>query len=34
MLDINEIMSLLPHRYPFLMLDKIVEMDSDEEAGS
>ncbi|OGW41083.1 MAG: 3-hydroxyacyl-[acyl-carrier-protein] dehydratase FabZ, partial [Nitrospirae bacterium GWD2_57_8] len=27
MLDINEIMSLLPHRYPFLMLDKIVEME-------
>ena len=27
MLDINKIMGLLPHRYPFLMLDKIVEME-------
>ena len=24
MLDINEVMSLLPHRYPFLMVDRIV----------
>ena len=27
MLDINKIMSLLPHRYPFLLLDRIVEME-------
>jgi beta-hydroxyacyl-ACP dehydratase FabZ len=27
MLDINKIMGLLPHRYPFLMIDKIVEME-------
>lgn len=27
MLDINKIMSLLPHRYPFLMIDRIVEME-------
>ncbi len=25
--DINEIMKLLPHRYPFLLVDKILEMD-------
>jgi 3-hydroxyacyl-[acyl-carrier-protein] dehydratase len=27
MLDINEIMNILPHRYPFLMVDRILEMD-------
>jgi 3-hydroxyacyl-[acyl-carrier-protein] dehydratase len=27
MLDINEIMSILPHRYPFLMVDRVVEME-------
>lgn len=27
MLDINEIMKILPHRYPFLLVDKIVEME-------
>lgn len=27
--DINKIMKLLPHRYPFLMVDRIVEMDGD-----
>ncbi|HED17168.1 MAG TPA: 3-hydroxyacyl-ACP dehydratase FabZ [Gammaproteobacteria bacterium] len=26
-MDINEIMKLLPHRYPFLMVDKILEID-------
>jgi beta-hydroxyacyl-ACP dehydratase FabZ len=26
-MNILEIMSLLPHRYPFLLVDKIVEMD-------
>ena len=25
MLDINEIMRILPHRYPFLLVDRIVE---------
>ena len=25
-LDINEIRSILPHRYPFLLVDKIVEL--------
>lgn len=28
MLDVNEIMKILPHRYPFLLVDKIVEMES------
>lgn len=28
--DISKIMELLPHRYPFLLVDKIVEMRSDE----
>jgi 3-hydroxyacyl-[acyl-carrier-protein] dehydratase len=27
MLDINEIMKVLPHRYPFLLVDKIIEME-------
>jgi len=30
MLDINEIMKYLPHRYPFLLVDKIIAL----EAGS
>jgi 3-hydroxyacyl-[acyl-carrier-protein] dehydratase len=28
--DINKIMKLLPHRYPFLMVDRIVEIDGDQ----
>lgn len=27
MLNINEIMKILPHRYPFLLVDKILEME-------
>ena len=27
-LDINEIMALLPHRYPFLLIDRVLEMES------
>ena len=27
MLDVNEIMKILPHRFPFLMVDRVVEMD-------
>ncbi len=30
--DIARIMQLLPHRYPFLLVDKIVEMDGDKSA--
>ena len=26
-LDINEIQKFLPHRYPFLLIDKVVEME-------
>ena len=28
--DINKIMKLLPHRYPFLLVDRIIEMDRDQ----
>jgi 3-hydroxyacyl-[acyl-carrier-protein] dehydratase len=27
MLDINEIMKLLPHRFPFLLVDRVLEID-------
>jgi beta-hydroxyacyl-ACP dehydratase FabZ len=27
--DINQIMEFLPHRYPFLLVDRIVEIDTD-----
>jgi len=27
MLDVNEIMKILPHRYPFLMVDRVLEID-------
>ncbi len=30
--EILEIMELLPHRYPFLLVDKIIEIDGDESA--
>lgn len=26
-MDVNEIMKILPHRYPFLMVDRITELD-------
>lgn len=28
--DIDRIMKLLPHRYPFLLVDKIIDMDGDQ----
>jgi beta-hydroxyacyl-ACP dehydratase FabZ len=28
MMDINEIMNFLPHRYPFLLLDRIIEFEA------
>ena len=31
-LDIRQIMRTLPHRYPFLMIDRVVEMVGDEKA--
>jgi 3-hydroxyacyl-[acyl-carrier-protein] dehydratase len=30
--DILEIMKLLPHRYPFLLVDRIIEINGDESA--
>lgn len=27
MMDIKEIMSIIPHRYPFLLIDRVVEME-------
>ena len=30
--DIHRVMKLLPHRYPFLLLDRIRDMDGDESA--
>jgi beta-hydroxyacyl-ACP dehydratase FabZ len=32
-LDINEIREILPHRYPFLLVDRVVEMESDRIVG-
>lgn len=29
-MDINEITKIIPHRYPFLLIDKILEMDLDK----
>ena len=31
-LDIAQILEALPHRYPFLMIDKIIEIDGDDSA--
>ena len=28
--DISRVMKLLPHRYPFLLVDRLIEMDGDE----
>jgi 3-hydroxyacyl-[acyl-carrier-protein] dehydratase len=30
--DLREILTLLPHRYPFLLVDKIVDIDGDDSA--
>jgi UDP-3-O-[3-hydroxymyristoyl] N-acetylglucosamine deacetylase/3-hydroxyacyl-[acyl-carrier-protein] dehydratase len=30
-LDVNDVMKLLPHRYPFLMVDRIVNIDGDNK---
>lgn len=32
-LDINEIRRILPHRYPMLLVDRIVEMDAERVVG-
>jgi UDP-3-O-[3-hydroxymyristoyl] N-acetylglucosamine deacetylase/3-hydroxyacyl-[acyl-carrier-protein] dehydratase len=31
-LDINDIMKVLPHRYPFLLIDRIIELEEDKRA--
>ncbi len=31
-LDISRLMELLPHRYPFLLVDKIIDIDGDRSA--
>lgn len=31
--NINDIMKMLPHRYPFLMVDKIIQMDANSIVG-
>lgn len=31
-LDIGRIMQLLPHRYPFLLVDKIIDVEGDQSA--
>ncbi len=33
LMDVNQIQALLPHRYPFLMVDKILEMDKNSVVG-
>lgn len=30
--DIGRLLKLLPHRYPFLLVDRIIEMDGDQSA--
>ena len=32
MIDINEIMKILPHRYPFLLIDRILEFEAGKSA--
>jgi 3-hydroxyacyl-[acyl-carrier-protein] dehydratase len=32
-LDINEIRAILPHRYPFLLVDRIIELEADRVVG-
>lgn len=32
LIEIKELFTLLPHRYPFLLIDRIIEMQSDESA--
>src|SRR6201991_3283396 len=32
-LDINEIRAILPHRYPFLLVDRIIELEAERIVG-
>lgn len=31
-IDINEVMAMIPHRYPFLMVDKVIDLVPNERA--
>ncbi|MEM9053414.1 MAG: bifunctional UDP-3-O-[3-hydroxymyristoyl] N-acetylglucosamine deacetylase/3-hydroxyacyl-ACP dehydratase [Bacteroidota bacterium] len=31
--DVNQVMGILPHRYPFLLIDKIIELDENQVVG-
>ncbi|GAE49806.1 (3R)-hydroxymyristoyl-ACP dehydratase [Xanthomonas arboricola pv. pruni str. MAFF 311562] len=28
-IDVNQIQTLIPHRYPFLLIDRVIELDLD-----
>lgn len=32
MIDINEIKNIIPHRYPFLLIDQVVELEEEKRA--
>ncbi len=32
MIEIKEILSMLPHRYPFLLVDRVIELEPDKRA--
>lgn len=32
-IDVKKILELLPHRYPFMLLDRIIEFDADNVSG-
>ena len=34
MIDISEILKRLPHRYPFILVDRVLELDLKENEGS
>ena len=31
--DIAAVIKMLPHRYPFLMVDRVIDMQGDEQGG-
>ena len=33
MKNINELLKILPHRYPFLMIDKVIKWDKKVNSG-
>ena len=33
-LDINQIMQLMPHRYPFLLIDRVLSMEPDKSISA